>query len=339
MRMGGASGAMLAAAAFVGLSVDLCAAAESTQELPLGGVVLTKPADVNVVIEAADISINPESVLAKYRIVNVGVAPATITLTFPMPDLDFSDPDASFAIPGSDPVNFVGLSTRTGGQSGGFTFTQSAQLNGKDITATLRQNKLALVPIGTFQNQLAALPPDAREKLAQAGVIAQVGNDVQGNPLFFPTWTVRTSGAKRHTFAPGEPVELELRYRTSVGMSLDTPLRNPLRSERALATNVQQHKTDYCVDDAFFTGLDKIAAATEANTAKLRERRIIFVLRGRTPPAPIKDFRLVVDKGRADRVVSFCLDNLKRISPTAFEMRATDYTPERDLKVLLIGRN
>ena len=66
---------------------------------------------------------------------------------------------------------------------------------------------------------------------------------------------------------------------------------------------------------------------------------MIFALKGRSSPGIIKNFRLVIDKGRPDRVVSFCLDNLKRISPTAFEMRASNFTAANDLKVLLIGRN
>ncbi len=327
-----------AALCFAGWQIS-ASAGESTEELALGGITIAKPADAQIAFESADIVINPSSVTAKYKIINQGPAPANVTLGFAMPDLDFSDPDASFAIPGSDPVNFVGLSTKIDGKPGGFAFTQSAQLNGKDITASLRQNKLALVPVGTFQNQLAALAPELRDKLAETGVIMQAGNDAQGNALYFPAWSVRTTSGKRITLAPGQSAGVEISYRTSVGMSLDTPLRNPLRGERNLAAQVQLRRTDYCIDDAFYTGLDKIAALGEANTGKLRERRMVFVLQGRNPTGPIKDFRLVVDKGRPDRVVSFCLENLKKISPTAFEMRAADFAPAHDLKVIMIGRN
>lgn len=410
--------------------VALCAAAapalaqESTQELPLGGLTITKPADALLQADSVDIVINPDNVVAKYRLTNTGPAAATVTLGFQIPDLDYSDPDVAYSIPASDPANFVGLATKIAGKPGGFAFTQTANLNGKDISATLRQNRISFVPVGVFQSQVAALSPDARERLSQNGVLAQVGNDQQGNPLYFPTWTVHTNGTKAWVFQPGETVEIELRYRTSVGASLDTPLRLPLRNERGVAAQVQKHRTDYCIDDAFYVGLDKIAALpgpapvrvpavapapaappvalapppaqtrpaprpvqapaqpsfieeyrpyqaaparpqppvaaapppqpapppvarpappagvqSEGNVNRLRERRMIFALRGQAALGPIKDFRLVVDKGRPDRVVSFCLENLKRISPTAFEMRATDFTPARDLKVLTIGRN
>jgi hypothetical protein len=176
-------------------------------------------------------------------------------------------------------------------------------------------------------------------------LIVENGTDAQGNPIYSPTWSVRTQATRKVTLAPGQTMAVDLRYRTSVGYSLDTSLRLPLRNDRALAALVQLLRTDYCVDDGFYTGLDKIAALpplqapAEANEAKLRERKIVFALQTKVPQGPYKDFRLVVNKGRADRVVSFCLDNLKRISPTAFEMRATDYRPVGDLKVLLIGRN
>ena len=407
--------------------VAICALAfpalaqESTQELPLGGLTITKPADALLQADSVEIVINPDNVVVKYKITNTGPAPASVTLGFQIPDLDYSDPDVAYSIPASDPVNFVGLATKIAGKPGGFGFTQSANLNGKDISATLRQNKISLVPVGVFQNQVAALSSDARERLAQNGVLAQVGNDQQGNPLYFPTWTVHTNGSKAWVFEPGQPVDIEIRYRTSVGASLDTPLRLPLRNERGIAAQVQKHRADYCIDDAFYVGLDKIAALgpiapapvqtaapvpvvapapaqarpaprpapvpapqspsfseeyrplqaaparpqppvvaaplpqpvapppprpaqasgaqAEANLNRLRERRMIFALRGLAALGPIKDFRLVVDKGRPDRVVSFCLENLKRISPTAFEMRAIDYTPVKDLKVLTIGRN
>ena len=50
---------------------------------------------------------------------------------------------------------------------------------------------------------------------------------------------------------------------------------------------------------------------------------------------PIRDFRLVVDKGSPDALVSFCGTGVKKIGPTQFEMRATDFAPERELEILI----
>ena len=319
-------------------------AAESTLPLAISGLVVSPSAGATIQFDSADIQIDPSNVNAKYKITNPGISPVPVTLGIQVSDLDFSDPDSSYAIPAADPLNFIGLTVKIDGKQSSFAFSQSALLEGRDITGVLRANKLALVPIGTFQNDILAMLPDSRQKLQDNRVIVENGADAQGNPVFSPTWTLRTSATRRITLAPGQTISVDLRYRTSVGFSLDTPLRQPLRNDKALAALVQMHKTDYCVDDGFLSGLDKIliqpaAPAAEANTAKLRERSISFVMQPKTLQGPYKDFRLVVDKGRVDRVVSFCLNNLKRISPTAFEMRVPDYQPEGELKVLLIGRN
>jgi hypothetical protein len=44
----------------------------------------------------------------------------------------------------------------------------------------------------------------------------------------------------------------------------------------------------------------------------------------------------VVDKGRADNLVSFCAEGVRRISPTQFEVRHRNWRPDRDLAVLLV---
>lgn len=50
---------------------------------------------------------------------------------------------------------------------------------------------------------------------------------------------------------------------------------------------------------------------------------------------PIRDFRLVIDKGKAGSLVSFCMDGVRKISPTQFEVRKTNFEPRRDLPVLI----
>jgi hypothetical protein len=302
-------------------------AAESSSELALTGLVLAKPADT-IVIDSETVSIGPEWIAISYRLINQGSAPATVTLSIPLPELDFSDPDVSWAIPGSDPINFMGLSAKIENKPGQFV-----------VSAALRQNNLALIPVGAFENQMSALAPDLRARLSQLGLVAEVGNDVQGNPLYFPTWTVQTTANRQFTFEPNQAIQLDVRYRTSVGTSPDTFLRRPLRGEAGLASQVQRYRTNYCIDDAFYTGLDKISVAAESNNSKLRERRIFYRLTAGLPAHPIKEFRLVVDKGRPDWIVSFCGDNLKRTSPTTFEMHATEFMPNQDLRILMVGRN
>jgi hypothetical protein len=80
--------------------------------------------------------------------------------------------------------------------------------------------------------------------------------------------------------------------------------------------------------------------ADKTGKPRIVERRINYVLTtGANWAGPIKDFHLVVDKGRPDRIVSFCGQGKNEISPTQSEVRATDFTPTRDLEILILGPN
>ena len=58
----------------------------------------------------------------------------------------------------------------------------------------------------------------------------------------------------------------------------------------------------------------------------------------RLPPegGAIRFFRLVVDKGSPNNLVSLCGENVRKVTPTIFEMTKTDFYPERDLDVLFL---
>jgi hypothetical protein len=343
-----------------------------------------------LVIDSQEVLVDPRSTRLKYKIGNSSAQTLTTVLTMPLPDLDFSDPDAALAIPGTDPTNFIGLTASADQKPLPFVFTQSALANEKDVSALLRANHLSLIPVDGFQNQLSALKRDARERLADQGLLARSGTNQAGETLYFPTWTVKTTGRANLSIAAGQSVAIELRYRTSLGVSKDSVWREPLRSQRGLAPEVERRSVEYCPDNAIYAGVDKLVAAyieqtkaleaekeaaksaakpnpapdffpfslfqqsdpppppaetarpaappPAANVANLREWRIALDLATGSPPLPVKDFRLVVDKGKKERVVSFCMNNLKRVSPTAFEMRATDFTPQQPLKIILVGR-
>jgi hypothetical protein len=330
--------AMLATCAAVGwdAGASLSRANDSSAELAVGGLVFTKSAEVS--IESEDLTITPDTVTVRYVFLNQSPNPVTLTVAFPLPDIDLAD-GANVAFPTSDPVNFVGFSTKIDGKPINFTVNQRAALDGKDVTATLHDMGIPLLPIGAGQLKISELPQQTRDRAVTAGLLQQSGTNDKGEPLYDPTWTLKTSVVRQQTFPPGKPVSVEHRYRTSVGLSFDSVLRAGLRQNKALESEVQRYKMNYCVLDDFLRSIDKLAGSNEANKAKILERRISYVLKtGANWAGPIKDFRLVVDKGQPDRVVSFCGDGVKKISPTAFEVRASDFTPTRDLNIIIVGR-
>ena len=93
----------------------------------------------------------------------------------------------------------------------------------------------------------------------------------------------------------------------------------------------------YCADAAFLAGLDRMGKAASPEYPILPEQRVSYILTtGANWRAPIGDFRLVVDKGEAENLVSFCGSGVRKISPTRFEMRRADWRPDKDLHVLIV---
>src|SRR6202140_1428998 len=76
---------------------------DSSAELSVGGLVFTRPADVS--LESEDLAITPDVVVVKYRFLNQSPKPVTLTVAFPVPDIDLSEGD-NLSIPSNDPANF-----------------------------------------------------------------------------------------------------------------------------------------------------------------------------------------------------------------------------------------
>ena len=94
---------------------------------------------------------------------------------------------------------------------------------------------------------------------------------------------------------------------------------------------------DYCIDKSFYRAAGKIQSRLAAKQSYLTEKRLEYILEtGANWSGPIQSFRLVVDKGSPRNLVSFCGKDLKKISPTEFEMRARNYWPSQNLHVLLL---
>jgi Domain of unknown function (DUF4424) len=324
---------LLIAAAFQGAHAN-----DTAAELSTGGLTFTRSAEVSM--ESEDLMISPDLVTVRYAFRNNTANPVNITVAFPLPDIELADAE-TLSIPTNDPVNFVGFQTKVDGKPVNLSIHQRAVLGTKDVTAVLRGFAVPLLPVGAQQGRLAELPQAVRDRLVEEGLLVRYGANEQGHPLYEAAWTVKTSAVRQQTFAPNRVTTVEHRYRPSVGISQDTVLRKGLRQNKGMDGEMARYRNDYCVGPAFLGAVDKLAGGTEANTGKLQERRIAYRLKsGANWAGPIKDFRLVVDRQKPEQLVSFCAMNqtTKPISPTATEVIAKDFVPEKDLKILIVGR-
>jgi hypothetical protein len=333
-------GLRLIASCLVTLNIGVATASESLTELPTGGIDFVKASDPTaLVLQSEEVTFSPAKARFYYDVANKGAVPLELVLGFRLPDLDFSDPDTQYAIPGSDPVNFLGASFTIDGKAAPFSMTQRASLKGKDVTDLLRQTKLALAPLGVFQNELTEAPQDLRDKLIEQGLVVESGTSVDGKPLFFPSWTVKTNSTRKIVIPPLQSVKIELRYLTSLGSSPDTVLRKALRDQKGLGAEVNGKRATYCVDDGFLNGLDKLTGAEEANASGVREIRIhLLNKQSMDHQLTAAHYKLIVDKESEKRIVSFCSENIKKISATMFEMRADNFLPSVDLRLIFIDK-
>jgi hypothetical protein len=157
---------------------------------------------------------------------------------------------------------------------------------------------------------------------------------VAPNGEHFPTWDVYTHVTRKQVFPVGKTVEVTHRYAPMIGGSVAGSLLPELRKE--FPGNIRQ----YCIDQAFLAAFDKKVAVQRKNPdapMPYSETWIGYVLSsGRNWRGPIKQFRLVVDKGKPENLVSFCMSGVKKISPTQFEVRRTNFEPKGDLQILIV---
>jgi hypothetical protein len=309
---------------------------DTAAELAIGGLQFTRSSAVEM--RSEDLAISLDRISVRYEFVNTQSAPVTLTVAFPLPDIDLAEGE-SISFSSNDPLNFVDFVTKIDGTPVKYNTDQHAYLGDKDVTALLREMKIPLLPLGAQQFRPQDLAPAIRERMASEGLLMPAGSDERGKPLYSPGWIVKTTVYREQTFPAGKPVIVEHTYRPSVGASPDTVLRKGLRQEKAMAKEIERYRKDYCVSDEFLQELDKIAGSSRNNSAMVQERRISYVLKtGANWAGPIKSFHLTIDKGGNNRLVSYCPGKLSSSAKPALELRATDFTPDRDLKLLFVGR-
>ena len=308
---------------------------DSTAELAAGGLVLTKTEAIEM--RSEDLFISAEAVQVRYVFVNTSGAPVTTRVAFPMPDIGgeyFFESDT--AIPDrEDPANILDFRTTVDGRPVAMTVEQRAIANGVDQTAWLKAHGIPLAPhLDGVGARLDALPRAAQEDAMRLGLVTPEEFD-QGKGWekhLTPAWILKTTFHWEQTFPAGTEVVVEHRYRPAVGGSVDTMVGSADWSTDDYAREMRQR---YCIDDSFVAGVR--AGARGAAPMGYTERRIAYVLKtGANWAKPIGDFRLVIDKGDARNLVSFCASGVKKISPTRFEVRKTNWRPEQDLYILLL---
>jgi hypothetical protein len=141
-------------------------------------------------------------------------------------------------------------------------------------------------------------------------------------------WGVQDLWWWEQTFPAGRDLRVEHSYQPGLGGTVPAPWAAWYGGRDAAG-----ERAAYCIDSAFLAGV----AAGEGRGLLYEPRTLGYILTtGGNWKGPIGRFRLVVDKGAPDTLVSFCGEGVRRLDATRFEVVRENWSPDRDLRVLFM---
>jgi len=322
---------LIACALASALAARAARANDSVAETAAGGLVLRQSRDIDMLSE--DLFVSADEIRVRYVFRNRSARPIRTVVAFPMPDRNLATEEGEI----SRPRDF---STRVDGRPVRMQVERRALVHGVDHTALLRGLGVPIASAGNANMDAATaaierLPLAQRRRLEGLGLIEGFDDpSAGGRRIFTLLWTVKETWHWQQVFPAGRDLSVEHRYAPGAGGAAGSSLTNPefRRSEYG-----RGHIARYCVDDQILTGLDRMARRIGTEYPMISETWISYILTtGANWRSPIGEFRLVVDKGDARNLVSFCGEGVTRISPTQFEVRRRNWRPTRDLDVLIL---
>lgn len=320
--------------AVLGIS-DAALANDSSAELATGGLVFIKNPDVEM--QSEDLFISADAVRIRYSFFNNAARDVTSLVAFPMPDIKRWAQDENVSVPSDNANNPLDFSVTADGEPVATDIEQKAIVKHKDQAALLKNLGIPLDPNGApTSGALEKLPMKNRSELISLGLVEESEYDDDGSGMkkhLDPRWTLRTTYHWQQTFPAGKEIVIEQKYKPSVGGFAGTVVAGAGSTKE----NVKHYRQLYCLDDDIIRTVQRSTKRSSGGSASYSEKYISYILKtGANWAGPIKDFHLVIDKGDAANLVSFCADGAKKISPTQFEVRKSEFTPTNDLDILIL---
>jgi hypothetical protein len=294
-----------------------------------------------IAMESEELYISAEEIRVTYVFRNDGAEDQDLLVAFPMPDI-VPDHFSPVAYPMGPADNLFEFETTFNGEPLEAELHEYAYAAGVDRTKTVKKLGLPMLSISEEAiDAVAALGEDDIAELAHLGMVMPDEFD-EGDGWerqFWPDWVYRATYTWEATFPAGETVTVEHRYKPSVGgTTAVTFLYEPFDDGYDPAA---EYLRKYCTDDGFLAAVrNTLANPDEPWSAPFTESWISYILTtgGNWGGGSIERFRLVVDKGSPDNLVSFCGDDITKIGPTTFEMVKENFWPEQELEILILQR-
>lgn len=206
---------------------------------------------------------------------------------------------------------------------------------GREVTADLERLGIPLtLDVEAAREALLALPEDKRAEVMALGLAEYSEGDATQDisPEVWGYWSIVTRYHWTQTFPAGKVVRISHSYTNRPPGGLFYWSEPPEEYQARLAE-------DYCIDQ----GTARAIARTLKNPQGEEygdygtAYYLSYVLRTANSWAePIGRFTLTLDKGAPENVISLCAEGVRKTGPTTFVIEKTDYTPDRDLEILVV---
>lgn len=306
-----------------------------------------------VTMQDEDLYISPTEIRVAYVFKNLTERDVSGEVIFPLPPIRLSDMIYSqYNLPDDlSAENLVGFHAEVAGVevpvqidriaviepewSETTPSTQQYDAPGKDVSDLLRQFGLPFsVDAEAISGLLLSRGQKDRDTLVALGLAQYdpAGDDYAETA--YPLWSVVLRYHWTQTFPAGKELRIAHRYQNypsgGIFQWIDPPETGEYMSDLA--------KT-YCIDaptsKAIAKRLTRLGDGETYVTGSSFEMN--YVLRTANSWAgPIRHFKLTVDKAKPENVVSLCVNGIRKTGATTFVMEKTNYSPEQDLRILVV---
>lgn len=211
---------------------------------------------------------------------------------------------------------------------------------GEDITDYLTSLGIPIVfDAEKIMAVLDTLPADKIAELQARGLAERDTGDNGPDMRWMIGWSIGIRHYWEQTFPAGAEVKIEHAYKSfpNGGLFYWYDWTGPTPDWDTDPNG--EDKKKYCIDDATAEAIKAaLPQDPEANNSRGGiSYNIAYVLTtANTWKGPIGTFRLTLDKGAAKNVLSLCMDGVKKTSDTTFTVEKTNFSPDRDLEILVV---
>jgi len=283
-----------------------------------------------------DLFVSLDEIRVNYSFRNETAKPVSTTVVFPFPAIDLSEgaTSANWNFPQWESEEFLDFKVAVNGRSVPWKLERRAFFRGQEVTDVVRAaGMLNLAPwkTGGWPDQMADARPEAVAELKRRGLLAE-GEDSQTDPQ----WTLALKAYWSQLFLPGEEVRVTHAYRPFVGTAIiGPPSEVDGKAPVARLWQTVTGETDrYCIDEPTRRALDALERKNPDATFVTAELEYILKTAANWR-GPVGRFRMTLDKGEPQNILSLCWSGLKKTGPTTFVYEAKSWVPERDLKLLV----